>query len=348
MFRQRISIWVVLGLSILWAASRHASPGQSAPLPTGADPSYSENEFLLANAISCPQIVPEAQGVVLLIHGSGLTPQINWNSTLLQPLIRSRYQPYYLEVPYRLFRDIQVSAEYISHAIKKLSQEQKQDITIISWSAGSLATQWTLVFYPETRAMTKKHIAIGASYRGSWSMVPLFYLNMYSEAIVQQLPGSNLLATLGKFGGMKAVVPTTNIGSSTDQIVQPSFYGEVGDRLGFKDAWKLNGPLAWNIDIFKECAAASLRSWRVPRLFTHDSMLWEAASHAVIFDALNNGNIGRAAAVLNASICHLGPSDAIQAELRNQHASILPELLSYAPTQEVIGWPEVAIRDYAR
>ena len=209
------------------------------------------------------------------------------------------YQPCYVALPQRLLADIQLSAEYISHAIKTLAaqaqaqahahqghQGSQNQISLISWSAGALATQWTLTFYPDTRARVKRHIALGADYRGSWSMVPMAYLNMYTPAVIQQLPWSGFLRALARFGGGRACVPTTNIGSSTDLVVQPGFYGE---GLGFRDSWRLNGPLASNVDLFKVCAGAVVRnrSWWRPRVwtFSHEGLLWDPASHGGVFDA---------------------------------------------------------------
>jgi hypothetical protein len=267
-------------------------------------------------------------------------------------LTKEGYQPFYLEVPKRMFLDIQKNAEYISHSVKKLAQEHEAasaGVSVISWSAGSLAVQWTLTFYPETRAHVKQHIALGPSYRGSWMMLPLYYLNLYSEAVVQQLPWSKCLAALRRFGGEKAQVPTTSIGSSTDMIVQPGFYGEGWESRGYKDAWRLEGPLARNIDLFKVCRAKT--TWRqrwFPRIFSHDSLLWEPASHKVIFDALRNEETYLGTAnVITDSDCLGGLAPHMDADAEEKHAAILPELFKYAPTQPTQGWPEVPLRAYA-
>ena len=177
-------------------------------------------------------------------------------------------------------------------------------------------------------------------------MVPLFYLNRYSESVVQQLPWSSFVTTLRDFGGTRALVPTTNIGSSIDLIVQPSFFGEQFG--GYNDAWRLSGPLASNIDLFKVCLPKALGRARLPRFFTHDSLLWEAASHKIIFDALENGGtfVGRASAV-QPDDCETKLAPGLKQEWREKHADILPELFKYAQTLELHGWPEVPLRDYA-
>lgn len=275
-------------------------------------------------------------------------PQITWDRTLLPPLIERGFQPCYVAVPERLLLDGQRSAEFVSYAIKKVANEYPSSggISIVSWSAGALVTQWTLTFYPETRAIVKQHIALGPSYRGSWMMVPLFYLNRYSESVVQQLPWSSFLTALRKFGGTRALVPTTNIGSSTDQVVQPGFFGEWLE--GYHDAWRLSGPLTSNIDLFKVCLPKALSGGKIPRFFTHESLLWEAASHKLIFDALENSEtfVGTAHAIESGD-CESRLAPGLKPEWKEKHAGILPELFKYAQTLELAGWPEVPLRDYA-
>ncbi|KAI1083245.1 putative lipase [Whalleya microplaca] len=343
-----VSLSVAL-LATLWSFTGTRKDGtdeRTMPVPSGPDPTPLVDISLLDQAAWCPVHVEGAKEVVLLVHGTGVTPQINWDYTLVPPLVKQGFQPCYVAVPNRLLLDIQSSAEYISYAIKKFANEypSPNGISIISWSAGSLVTQWTLTFYPESRSKVRRHIALGPSYRGSWTMVPLFYLNRYSEAVVQQLPWSNLLATLRKFGGLRAHVPTTNIGSSTDQVVQPSFFGE--GKGGHNDSWRLSGPMARNVDVFKACLSAAWEK-RLPRLFTHESLLWEPVSHKVIFDALNNDEtcIGTADAIDQSDFdSRLAPG--LEPAWREKHQSILPELFKYAPTQPRSGWPEVSLRNY--
>ncbi|RYP04415.1 hypothetical protein DL765_010191 [Monosporascus sp. GIB2] len=277
-----------------------------------------------------------------------ISPEINWAYTLVPPLIERGFQPCYVAVPDRLFLDGQRSAEFVSHAVNKLADEyaSSDGISIVSWSAGALVTQWTLTFYPETRSRVRRHIGLGPSYRGSWMMAPLFYLNRYSESVIQQLPWSNYLTTLRRFGGTEALVPTTNIGSSTDLVVQPSFFGEWFE--GRHDSWRLSGPLASNVDIFKVCFLKALKRGRLPPVFTHDSLLWEAASHEVIFDALKNKEtyVGTAGAI-GPDDCESKLAPGLKPEWEEQHKTILLELFIYSRTLSLRGWPEVPLYDYA-
>ncbi|KAH8664703.1 putative lipase [Xylariales sp. PMI_506] len=340
-----------LGLLVFWVKTKNydASKESVFPVPNGTDPELLVSKTLLDQAVNCPVSVADAKEVVLLVHGTGMTAQINWDSTLLAPLVHQGFQPCYVEIPARLFHDGQVSAEYISYAVKKLSQEHpaaSNGLSIISWSAGALVTQWTLTFYPETRAKVKRHVALAPSYRGSWTMLPLFYFNLYSESVVQQLPWSNFVAALLSFGGGMAHVPTTSIGSSTDQVVQPSFWGQ--GLSGHKDAWRLDGARAANIDLFKLCTPQLFRERSLPRVFLHESLLWEPASHKIIFDALNNEDTRLGSAdVVSVEDCRGGVAPHLEPESESEHTKIMPELFIFGPTMPTSGWPEVPLREFA-
>lgn len=263
----------------------------------------------------------------------------------MPPLVEAGFQPCYVAVPNRLLDDIQISAEYVSYAIKSVAQEQQ--ISVITWSAGSLTTQWTLTFYPESRSKVKRFIALGPDFYGSWAMIPLAYLNLYSQGVIQQVPWSKFLSALVKSGGSKAQVPTTAIGSSTDLIVQPGFYGE--GFPGLRDTWRLTGSKARNIDLFKLCAVESIREGRLPHVVSHDSLLWEAASHKIIFSALSNDTsyLGNADSV-SSEDCRGNMAPHIPTGAEKQHAEIMPELSDYYASKAPLGEPqEVPLFNYA-
>lgn len=62
-------------LATLWALNRTPDGvGEgSLLLPCGPDPEYSVDLSLLDEAVSCPTHVEEPKGIVLLVHGTGVT-----------------------------------------------------------------------------------------------------------------------------------------------------------------------------------------------------------------------------------------------------------------------------------
>ncbi|KAJ5222688.1 uncharacterized protein N7469_008928 [Penicillium citrinum] len=325
LFRVSTTLLTLL-VAIWWAISErnYTAILNTARLSTSLDPIYTVEQEDLENAVYCPVNVPNAKETVLLVHGTGIT----------------------------LMNDIQISAEYLSYAINHLSTDSPAGsgrISIISWSAGALTTQWTLTFYPQTREKVKRFIAIGADFHGSWSMVPLVYLNMYTPAIVQQVPWSKFHFALVKFGGGRAQVPTTSIGSSTDLMIQPGFYGEGWEWAGFRDSWRLRDgeevPVS-NVDVFKVCAGMAIGERRFPHVVSHDSLLWDAASQKVIFDALHNEEIFVGIGNVSVDDCRGGMAEGLPLGSEERHAEIMPELSDYAPKMPVSGWPEIPLFSY--
>ncbi|KAI0477925.1 putative lipase [Xylariaceae sp. FL0804] len=361
---------IALALLVAWLSPwlAHDADESSLPLPSGADPEPTVERSRLEEALSCPKLVEgAARNVVLLVHGTGSTPEVNWQYTLVPPLIARGYQPCLLAIPGRLTGDAQTSAEYVAHAVHALSNRSASasagstvsasaapQVSIVAWSAGALVTQWTLLFYPSTRALVRQHVALAPDYRGSWVMLPLVYLDLFTPAFVQQLPRSRLVAALRRFGGHRALVPTTNVGSATDQIVQPGFWGSWWSSS--RDSWRLIGGddggsaavAVSNVDLFKTCAAKRLRGGRLPRLYLHETLLWDPASHRVIFDALENRDSGvGSAASIRAEDCAGGVAPGLREEWTEWHGRVMPMLAEYASTVPVSGWPEVPLREYA-
>lgn len=60
-------------LVTLWAIKRGAVDEDGLPVPDGTDPDYTIDISLLDEALSWPAQVEKPKGVVLLVHGTGVT-----------------------------------------------------------------------------------------------------------------------------------------------------------------------------------------------------------------------------------------------------------------------------------
>ena len=67
-----ISVTVTVVVT-LWAIKRDAGDQDSLPAPSGSDPAYTIDISLLDEAVSWPAHVDKPKGVVLLVHGTGVT-----------------------------------------------------------------------------------------------------------------------------------------------------------------------------------------------------------------------------------------------------------------------------------
>lgn len=99
-----------------------------------------------------------------------------------------------------------------------------KNVSTISWSAGSLDGQWAFKYWPSTRSKVSNKIGISPDYHGTieaQALCPGFVTPGCTPAIAQQNYNSTFIATLRNNGGDSAYVPTTNVYSIFDEIVEP-------------------------------------------------------------------------------------------------------------------------------
>lgn len=69
--------------------------------------------------------------------------------------------------------DIQTNAEYIAYAINYISGiSNNKNVSLLTWSAGSIGSQWALKYWPSTANVTSDVFTISADYDGT-TLAPL-------------------------------------------------------------------------------------------------------------------------------------------------------------------------------
>jgi hypothetical protein len=164
----------------------------------------------------------------------------------------------------------------------------------------------------------------------------------YTPSVVQQLPWSRLLRALraADVGG-SALVPTTSIGSARDTTVRPALEGPFGL---WHAAYALDGPNASVFDVVDLCGGNTT--------VEHVELLWNPVVHTLVFAALESPS-GKAELEssdvdrLRAHECKSDLAEGIDPAWRTERAKIIPTIVEELMKQDVSGWPEVALRDYA-
>ncbi|KAJ7309459.1 hypothetical protein DFH08DRAFT_974711 [Mycena albidolilacea] len=131
------------------------------------------------------------------------------------------YPVCYLNTPDNSLIDAQITSEYVAYAINFLASSTGNPIRVVTHSQGGLNTQWALTFWPSTRNNVFSFFAIAPDYRGS-----------INAAAVQQGYGSNFVNALAAHDGLTAHVPTTDIYTLTDELVQPETLLNATSALG--------------------------------------------------------------------------------------------------------------------
>ncbi|CBQ70828.1 probable Lipase B precursor [Sporisorium reilianum SRZ2] len=205
-------------------------------LPSGSDPAYTLSKAQLDSVLACQNGSPSSQkNPILLVPGTGTTGPQSFDSNWIPLSTQLGYSPCWVSPPPFMLNDTQVNAEYIVNAVKVLSSASGAKVPVLTWSQGGLAAQWALTFFPSIRTQVDRLMAFAPDYKGTVLAAFLTTPGLASESVWQQQAGSALTTALANAGGLTKIVPTTNLYSATDDIVQPQTFN------GPLDSGYLNG-----------------------------------------------------------------------------------------------------------
>jgi hypothetical protein len=185
----------------------------------------------------------------------------------------------------------------VAYAINYISAvSSNTNVSIITWSQGSIDSQWAFKYWPSTRAITSDLISISPDFHGSVLVsysCPGVASPYCTPAIIQQGYNSNFITTLRANGGDSAYVPTTTIYSANDEVVQPQT-GTIASGY-INDA---RGVGASNTMIQAACAG-----YPAGGNYTHAGVLYNPLSYALAVDALTNKGPGSLSRIDLPTVC---------------------------------------------
>jgi hypothetical protein len=270
------------------------------PRKSTQDAPYNLTETQLRQVIYIPDTFTYGQKPpVILVPGTGNTGYQTFAGNYIPLLTDVQYaDPVWLNIPGQLLGDIQTNAEYVAYAINYIASITSSNVTAISWSQGGIAAQWAFKYWPSTRSSTTQLIANSPDYHGTvlaYLLCPGFPQLPCDAAVLQQEYDSDFIATLRSDGGDSAFVPTTNVFSATDEIIQPQ--SPLTGASGFlKDDCSLG---VTNVLVQDTCGGkgpAGLFS-------THEGVLYNALGYALTVDALQNRRPGQVSDIDLDTVC---------------------------------------------
>ncbi len=194
----------------------------------GGDPAPTTSLDALDAAIRCPQVFQHRDTeVVLLVHGTAVTAEEHWGWNYAQDLPGHGYDVCTVELPDRMLGDIQVSAEYIAHAITHVAAAHGTDVDVIGHSQGALAPRWVLVHYPEVRDLVDDAVLLAGPHHGTLTTDALCALGSCAPAAWQMRTGSAFVAAANRGDETPGDVDYLSIYSLTDELVQPASTAEL-------------------------------------------------------------------------------------------------------------------------
>jgi len=182
----------------------------------------------LAKALECPKSLSGlARAPVLLIPGTNLEPKANfdWN---YEPALDAAHIPWCaVTLPRYAMGDIQVSAEYVVAALRRMYADAGRRVSVIGYSQGGMIGRWALKWWPDTRTMVEDLIGNAPSNHGTLTARP-GCSSQCPAADWQQRDDSNFIKALNTgpetFAGIDYTVNFTH----SDEVVTPNTDAQTG------------------------------------------------------------------------------------------------------------------------
>lgn len=223
----------------------------------------------IAASLRCPA-TSTTEPWVLLVHGTGVTPAENWSWGYEPALARRGFGVCTVALPQRALNDIQISGEFVAHAIRTMYGASGRRISIVGHSQGGLVPRWALRWSPELRVMVDDLVTLGSPHQGT--TVAQQTVNGYTcEACHQMQQGSAFLGALNSWQQSPGAVSYTSIWTDYDEMVRPTTNAALGGPGSVANI-RIQG-LGGN------CAY---------RAVDHLGLAGDAAAHWLVLDALDH------------------------------------------------------------
>ncbi|PLW23223.1 hypothetical protein PCASD_06452 [Puccinia coronata f. sp. avenae] len=242
-----------------------AAPKGPLPTRTSGDAPWTQAESSYKKMITCPFGVKDKErGIVLLVPGTaGNATEAYQNSAYYHDLPSKGFDVCWLDPPNYSISDMQLTAEFVTYAIKSLAPQSTKSggkINIVSYSQGGPNVQWASTFWPSIQKLVKGHISLAPSMKGTASNLllcpPSTLAGGCLPSILQQSIGSTYMTAANskkdERSAAYALVPTTIIYTTSDEIVTPQVGELASSRLigASNIALQEICPLSVNVDHF--------------------------------------------------------------------------------------------------
>src|SRR5438270_3664944 len=256
-----------LTLAVLASAVAAGGPAAAArsSLPRH-DPAYDVPRAALQAALRCPAHLRSRREPVLLVHGTGLTPEESWSWNYAKLLPAAGYDVCTVALPNRAMTDIQVSAEYVAFAVDAIAAKARHRVTVITHSQGGMEARWAVRWWSTTRTNVDDLVLLASPNHGIAAADACAGSGNCWPAVWQMSSHAHFIHALNSVDETPGNVSVTNLYSRTDELVEPS------------STVPLSGNHIANIAVQDLC----------PRVVHHAGMLHDAAVFALVLDALSH------------------------------------------------------------
>src|SRR4051812_9749837 len=145
----------------------------AAPAAAQSGPPLTVPAAQLDAALRCPKpLAGVSRAPVLLVPGTNLEPDANfdWN---YEPALTALGIPWCaVTLPRYAMGDIQLSAEYVVNALRRMASASARRVSVVGYSQGGMIGRWALRWWPDTRALVEDLVGNAPSNHGTLTARP--------------------------------------------------------------------------------------------------------------------------------------------------------------------------------
>jgi triacylglycerol esterase/lipase EstA (alpha/beta hydrolase family) len=175
--------------------------------------------------------------------------------------------------PKHAMEDMQISGEYVVHAIRTMYQRAGRRIAILGGSQGGSLPRWALRFWPDTRSMVEEHVGLAPTNHGGQGIATLCVPNC-APALWQQLYQSNFVRAMNSGAETFPGISYTEIYTHQDEFATPA-----SDDTGASSLHGGGGRIA-NVALQDICPLHFASHFK--------AVTYDAVSYALAIDALTH------------------------------------------------------------
>jgi triacylglycerol lipase len=186
------------------------------------DAPYSVPRTTLDAALECSTAIDGGGRAepVLLVHGTGVTPEQNWGWSYRPALRTAGFEVCWVRLPDAAFGDIQISAEYAARAIEVMNERTGEGIDVVGHSQGGLSLRWAIKWFP-AGALVDDYVGFASPNHGTRTATSAARAEKCFAACWQMRPGSAFLTALNRGDETPGDVSYTSIYTVNDEAVRP-------------------------------------------------------------------------------------------------------------------------------
>jgi hypothetical protein len=158
---------------------------------------------------------------VLLVPATWVTPEEQYGWTYMRAFDDLGWPYCAVTTPKSGMGDMQVSAEYVVHAIRSMYQRAGRRIALLGASQGGTLPRWALRFWPDTRSMVEEHVGIAPTNHGGKGIDGMCTVNC-APSLWQQRYQSNFVRALNSGQETFSGISYTELYTHQDQMATPA------------------------------------------------------------------------------------------------------------------------------